>query len=227
MRASNAFRSKALSIGLILALGVIAPTIDAADNKKASREREALRRAQQQLQLLQQEKSALAQRESTLTAELEDAKQRAGALGATVEKAEARSQSSIAEAARLRKELASVSADRDAIRQRLTDAEAKIAATAAAHAQSDAQLKLAQRSAEQLKHDGEQKAQAIQSCENKNRKLYQLNVELVNRFNNRTAFDALLEAEPFTQLKRVEIENLLEEYRDKVDAERVVKERGS
>ena len=61
------------------------------------------------------------------------------------------------------------------------------------------------------------------SCETKNKKLYQYQVELINRAQNRGSLDALLEREPLTQLKRVEIENLLEEYRDKIDNEQIVK----
>lgn len=35
--------------------------------------------------------------------------------------------------------------------------------------------------------------------------------------------NALLQLEPLTQMKRVEIENLLEECRDKIDNEQIVK----
>ena len=46
---------------------------------------------------------------------------------------------------------------------------------------------------------------------------------MISRAQNRGSFDVLLEREPLTQIKRVEIENILEEYRDKIDNEQIVK----
>ena len=46
-------------------------------------------------------------------------------------------------------------------------------------------------------------------------------MELINHAQNRGSLGALLEAEPVLGFKRVEIENLLEEYRDKVDAQKI------
>ena len=59
-------------------------------------------------------------------------------------------------------------------------------------------------------------------CETKNKKLYQYQVELLNRAQQRGSFDALLENEPIVQMKRIEMENLMEEYRDKIDKEQIV-----
>lgn len=221
MRVFDPARLAAVLVSLVMVFGLAVPTAFAADkDKKASREREALRRVQQQLQVLQQEKSDLAQRETALAAELVTAKERAAALSSTIEKAESRSRSSDSESARVRRDLAIALADRDAARARLNEAEAKIAALNSSQTQTAQQLKTSQLAADQLKREGEKKEQGIQSCESKNRKLYELNAELLDRFNNKTALDAFLQAEPFTQLKKVEIENLLQEYRDKIDAER-------
>lgn len=222
MRVFDPARLAAVLVSLVMVFGLAVPTAFAADkDKKASREREALRRVQQQLQVLQQEKSDLAQRETALAAELVTAKERAAALSSTIEKAESRSRSSDSESARVRRDLAIALADRDAARARLNEAEAKIAALNSSQTQTAQQLKTSQLAADQLKREGEKKEQGIQSCESKNRKLYELNVELLDRFNKKTSLDTFLQAEPFTQLKRVETENLLQEYRDKIDAERI------
>lgn len=62
---------------------------------------------------------------------------------------------------------------------------------------------------------------ATSACEAKNAELYRYGQEMSARYENKDAIDALLQAEPFTGLKRVEVENLLEEYRDKLDAQKI------
>ncbi len=57
-------------------------------------------------------------------------------------------------------------------------------------------------------------------CEAKNLALYRLSTELVEHYRSKGVWDALLQKEPVTQLKDVEIENLLAEYRDKLNAAR-------
>ena len=64
--------------------------------------------------------------------------------------------------------------------------------------------------------------QTIASCEDKNAKLYGYGRELMTKYEEKSCKDALSQAEPFTGLKKVEIENLLEAYRDKLDDERVL-----
>jgi hypothetical protein len=47
-----------------------------------------------------------------------------------------------------------------------------------------------------------------------NRKLVSLNEEVLLRFEDEGFWSALTRREPFTQLKRVELENLADGYRD-------------
>ena len=60
-------------------------------------------------------------------------------------------------------------------------------------------------------------AQQIESCEANNVKMVQINREVVDRYEKKGAFDALLQREPLTQLKRVEFENIVQEYQDQID----------
>ena len=62
----------------------------------------------------------------------------------------------------------------------------------------------------------------IQVCEKKNFELYQISVQLMEKYQAKGVMDAIRQAEPFTQLEKVRIENLLQEYRDKSDANRIV-----
>ena len=58
-------------------------------------------------------------------------------------------------------------------------------------------------------------------CSVKNTKLYEVNLELLDRYENKGVWDALLQREPVTQLKRVEIEGVVEEYKYKISQQRV------
>jgi chromosome segregation ATPase len=59
------------------------------------------------------------------------------------------------------------------------------------------------------------------ACEGNNRKLYQLNVNLLERYRKKGVFDALLQHEPVTGLNDVEMQNIIQKYRDENDAQRI------
>ena len=60
-------------------------------------------------------------------------------------------------------------------------------------------------------------ARQIETCESHNVKLLQVNHDLLGQYENKGFFDAMLQREPLTQLKRVEIENIAQEYQDRLD----------
>lgn len=53
--------------------------------------------------------------------------------------------------------------------------------------------------------------QKLTSCEEKNSRLYAYGHELVNLYDNASIYQKVLRSEPFFQLKRVELENILQE----------------
>jgi chromosome segregation ATPase len=72
-----------------------------------------------------------------------------------------------------------------------------------------------------------QRATAVQSlavrdgelaqCGDRNQKLFDLNDEILTHFGNRGFWSGLASAEPFTKLKRTQLENLIGEYRGKAE----------
>ncbi len=50
-----------------------------------------------------------------------------------------------------------------------------------------------------------------------NARLYQINMELLEEYKNKGVMDAMMQKEPLTQLKRVEIEAIGEKYRNEMD----------
>jgi chromosome segregation ATPase len=59
------------------------------------------------------------------------------------------------------------------------------------------------------------------ACEESNRKLYQLNVDLLERYRKKGVFDAMLQHEPITGLADVDMQNIIQKYRDQIDAQSI------
>jgi hypothetical protein len=57
----------------------------------------------------------------------------------------------------------------------------------------------------------------MEVCRENNTQLRTINQELLDRHHDRGLFDALAEAEPFTGLGQVRLENVVEEYRYRID----------
>lgn len=69
----------------------------------------------------------------------------------------------------------------------------------------------------QLQEAIAEQAQLVVSCEDKNAKMVLINRELLTRYEKKGPLDAMLQREPLTQLKRVEFENIAQEYQDRID----------
>jgi hypothetical protein len=67
-----------------------------------------------------------------------------------------------------------------------------------------------------VKRDLASREQALKVCVDRNRALYTLNGEVLERL----AREAGSSIEPFTRLKRVQLENLVEDYRFRADEQR-------
>jgi predicted nucleic acid-binding Zn-ribbon protein len=57
----------------------------------------------------------------------------------------------------------------------------------------------------------------LKVCVDRNAGLYNLNTEVLNSFENRGVWSSLTEREPFTKLKRIELENLIDGYKYRAD----------
>lgn len=57
----------------------------------------------------------------------------------------------------------------------------------------------------------------LKTCVDRNAGLYNLNAEVLDRMEGRGFWSGLAEREPFTRLKRVELENMIDDYRYRAD----------
>ncbi len=61
----------------------------------------------------------------------------------------------------------------------------------------------------------------LKSCVDHNLALYKLNQEVLTHLEKQTVWTRVAQAEPFTKIKRVQLENLVDEYKDRADEQRV------
>jgi chromosome segregation ATPase len=71
------------------------------------------------------------------------------------------------------------------------------------------------------------KERELTTCVDRNARLYTLNAEVLDRLEGRGFWSAVGSAEPFTKLKRVQLENLIDDYRYRVEELRVEQARKS
>lgn len=203
------------ALAIIATLFVTANAAVAAEN---SNERQQTRRVQMQLKAVQKEKAALtdqvAEKEKKLT---EQTQQIAGLRS----KAAAANKKMGAQISALEQQLAESSKQLAEMSGKYQESDKKLQQLTRLQAETKQALQQAQQQNRQLNSDVSHQLGERKICEQKNTKLYQLSVELMEKYKSKTAMDAMRQAEPFTQLERVRVENLLQEYRDRADAENI------
>jgi chromosome segregation ATPase len=184
-----------------------------------SREREAVKRLRQQVARLERDNELLQRQKDELEAKLKVADTQAASARQRLEQA--------------RRDLALLAAARKEsteLRTKLqaSDEQLKRAAAAAAQAQSkaealqhevrDARLAAERASAEargegvKLQRSLELQTARADTCEAKNAQLYLVTKDLIDKYKeNRGAWEKFLLSEPFTGLKSVQVENLLDD----------------
>jgi len=187
----------------------------------SSREKQMLRRMQQQVQQIdqaraqaEQEKAAALADKDTTERELE--KIRSGEASSKRQLASERAARSRAEA-----DLKALQAENDALRTRLADAEKQLADSLALQRVTAQTLVHVDSAKKQMEGQLSGKAHDLQVCQTHNGQLHAIGREMMQKYRDKSCQEALAQAEPFTGLKKVEVENLLETWRDHLDREKL------
>lgn len=91
-----------------------------------------------------------------------------------------------------------------------------------AHAAETARLAGEKRILEaDARREKERFGQQIRRCLSHNRELSSLASEVLEKYEDKGMATAIAQSEPFTQIKKVRLENLIEDYRDKIDDHRI------
>ncbi|SEL01726.1 DNA repair protein [Nitrosovibrio tenuis] len=199
-------------VAIIFLLGSLQPAIAAAkDSKDTKKEKQALRRIQQQLSEAQQQKAAVEQEKTVLEETLKkthsetESQKRAAASAAA---------SAAFRISRLEKDVELANHEKAELHARLDQAGKRNEEISGQRNQLEQDLRNITVS---LAKQNEQR----KLCETHNGELYKIGRELVDWYSAKGALNAILEAEPFTRMKSVEMENLLESYRDKLEGQRL------
>jgi chromosome segregation ATPase len=216
LRSSAPHQAMKFTLLTLLALMLAAPSVQA--DERASREREALRRAQLALRDAQAATVSLQQEKAQESAQLhEEIKQ----TSAQLNRAQSRAKSSEREVTALTQKLALETKQREEQAAQLQQAKTQIDGLTIALQESRNKVSNLEKLAQAHEADLNVTRARVGACEAKNEKLYAYGTELLAAYQRKGPLDALLQREPLLGLKQVEIDNVLQEYRDKLDFEKL------
>lgn len=165
-----------------------------------------LRALQSELEKVRREKDGLLEEKSRTEEDLEKMKQRAASLEVSVKDLKESTEKLKAEA----------------------DAYAKAQANALKDQQQETERLLSERKKAEAELQSALKAtqQKLERSESHNARLAVIAEELTEKYKNKGVTTSILQAEPFTQIEKVEMENLLAEYRERIEDEKLKKAQG-
>jgi chromosome segregation ATPase len=189
-------------------LGICGSAYAAESDVRASREREMLRRTQEALRESQAENAELTAQKAAAEKQADEKLKSAATELDSARKASKSAQS------KLREQQENAASAQSDLMRKLADANRQIAALTSQQQDAAKELKRTQQDLDASKA-------STASCEAKNLKLYQYSEELMRRYQKKGVWAALAQKEPMTGIKEVGVENVLQEYRDKLDRERI------
>ncbi len=197
--------------------------------QNSSREAEQVRRLRQQLQQLQQEVATQQQAAQRAMAERGDVQRRLDAAQEQLKEQRVRLALQVRQSDQTRQALDAATQRQAAEGERASELQAGLEAERLTAAALRAELAQTQRQRGTLQDnygelDVRHRAQAegLQTCIARNASLQALGLELLQRYERKGWAEVLAADEPFLQWGRVSLENLVQGYRDKLDAQALV-----
>lgn len=187
-----------LSALLLAAAFAVTPALAA--EKKADPNKGEVRRLQQVQRQLEQQKNQLAEQKAAAESELGEVRKKVDG--------EAR------RAAALSRDVSALRSEREATAAKLAETEAELRRTQEAQRAAEAEGKRLQATLAAEK-------QQLQVCTERSQELRKVSNQVLDLYEKKSCLDSSLQREPFTGLKRVEIENAVEDMREKLDSQRV------
>ena len=169
--------------------------------------------AMQQLQQLAAERTKLLADNAKLQAELDAARKERDSLRKKQDASERRLQGNDAAVAR-------ASAKSDALTQDLEREKGRVAEIVGKFRELAGQMRDVEADRTTVKAALGQRDFELKQCVDRNVSLYTLNGEILTKLEHRGSFTPASALEPFTRLKRVELENLIDGYQTRADEQR-------
>jgi chromosome segregation ATPase len=162
----------------------------------------------EQLQQLASDRTSLQAENEKLKNELAQAQKDRDALKAGQQAIERRAQGATAA-------LAQSSSQREATEQELTQYKAKMQELITKFRETIDKLREAESDGATTKQSLAAREREMQACVDHNLALYRLNDETLKHFERQGFWARMAQSEPFTQIKRVQNENLIDDYRSR------------
>lgn len=164
----------------------------------------------QQLQQVTAEKNKLQQDNEALKKELEGLKAKTAQAGAEQAKLQQRARELELASSRMQNKTSGNDEALEKSRAQLQELITKFRETAQT-------LKDVETERDSLRTAQGTKERELAACVDKNAQMYLLSSEVLDRMENRGMWSTLKEKEPFTKLSRIRLENLVDDYRYRVD----------
>lgn len=205
------------SLLVVLAMPVflLAGPPAAAQTARSSSGAGANAQAVQQMQQLAAERTALQAENAKLKKDLEDARKERDALKAREQALGQKVRSSEAAVSR-------VAATRESSERELTELKGRSQELVDKFRETAQTLRDVEVDRAAMKQTLAAREAEGKACVDRNAALYTLNGELLARLEGESGWSRIARAEPFTQLKRIELENLVDDFRSKAGDERIV-----
>ena len=203
--------------------GIVSPVADAAEKKDKAARRQALM-MQKMKQDMEAEKASM---QAQFDAQKKTLEEQLLAKNTELELANNALASTQRKAQNLNAELSKTQTEKSAVASKLSDTQTNLEATKntltdlqGVHAQALADLKFNDNQRKTISSNLADTTKQLNTCAANNAKLHQFGSELIQIYDNPSQYDAVMRKEKFFQLKRVELENILQNQQDKLDEQR-------
>ncbi len=203
--------------------GVVSPVADAAEKKDKAARRQALM-MQKMKQDMEAEKASM---QAQFDVQKKTLEEQLLAKNTELEQTSKELASSQRKASHLYAELSKTLAEKTAVEVKLSDTQANLDKSTntltdlqGVHTQALADLKFNDNQRKTLSTNLADTTKQLNTCAANNAKLHQFGADLIQVYDNPSRYDAVMRKEKFFQLKRVELENILQNQQDKLDEQR-------
>lgn len=209
---------------LALLAGMLTPqTSFAAEKKDKAARRQALM-MQKMKQDMEAEKASM---QAQFDAQKKTLEEQLLAKNTELELANNALSSTQRKAQNLNAELSKTQTEKSAVASKLSDTQTNLESTKntltdlqGVHAQALADLKFNDNQRKTISSNLADTTKQLNTCAANNAKLHQFGSELIQIYDKPSRYDAVMRQEKFFQLKRVELENILQNQQDKLDEQR-------
>jgi chromosome segregation ATPase len=206
----NASRSNTFAVGL----GVLTLLSVSAQAQTARSGGGASAQLLQQMQQLASERTGLQAENAKLKKDLEDMRKERDALKAAQQAVDRRAQLS---ASSLKESLA----QRQSSDQELAQTKDKMQQLIAKFRETLQTLRAVETDGTAAKQTLATRDQDLKRCVDRNLALYELNQEVLTRLESQSVWTRVAQTEPFTRIKRNQLENLVDEYKARADDQKL------